>query len=137
MAYSRNYMAICRWQADVIRLILKDRNSCRVDPMRSVNLFKHPGIRPANTSDKEWRAPGLERSGSKGPAADPSAGRWLALPRHVAHVAAAIDLWLEKRKQLRELRELTDEQLSDIGLSRRDAQQVSAGAFWDYEKPHP
>ena len=130
-------MAICRWQADVIWLISKDRNSCRVDPMHSMDVFKHSGIRPANTSDKGWRASGLERAGSKGPATDHGAGRWLALPRHVARVAAAIDLWLEKRKQLRELRELTDEQLSDIGLSRRDVKQVSAGTFWDYEKPHP
>lgn len=55
----------------------------------------------------------------------------------VARIAAAIDLRLDKRKQIDDLRELTDEQLRDIGLTRRDVRQPRAGAFWNYRAPHP
>lgn len=41
-------------------------------------------------------------------------------------------LWCEKRNGRRTLRELTDEQLHDIGLSRAEAdKEVSKSFFWD------
>lgn len=40
--------------------------------------------------------------------------------------------WLEKREGRRILRDLTDDQLHDIGLTRREAaKEVSKSFFWD------
>lgn len=40
--------------------------------------------------------------------------------------------WLEKREGRRVLRDLTDDQLHDIGLTRREAaKEVSKSFFWD------
>ncbi len=77
------------------------------------------------------REPESERPSSRSPDRSAGIGRWLALPGQIARTAAAIDRWLQKRKQIRDLRELTDEQLNDIGLSRKDVHQASAGSFWD------
>ncbi|MEZ2127381.1 MULTISPECIES: DUF1127 domain-containing protein [unclassified Sinorhizobium] len=41
-------------------------------------------------------------------------------------------LWAQKRKGRRALRELTDDQLKDIGLTRAEAmKEVSKSYFWD------
>jgi uncharacterized protein YjiS (DUF1127 family) len=41
-------------------------------------------------------------------------------------------LWCEKRNGRRALREFTDEQLADIGISRAEAdKEVSKSYFWD------
>ncbi|WP_312608979.1 DUF1127 domain-containing protein [Agrobacterium pusense] len=63
--------------------------------------------------------------------------RWGSLIRLVLLIVVAVDRRLEKYKQIRDLRELTDEQLEDIGLSKRDVEQASPGAFWDFKKPYP
>ncbi|WP_245512844.1 DUF1127 domain-containing protein [Rhizobium sp. BK376] len=40
--------------------------------------------------------------------------------------------WYEKRESRRTLRDLTDDQLNDIGITRREARtEVSKSFFWD------
>ena len=40
-------------------------------------------------------------------------------------------LWLEVRRQRRQLQSLSDAMLRDIGLSRADAERESTRPFWD------
>jgi uncharacterized protein YjiS (DUF1127 family) len=40
-------------------------------------------------------------------------------------------LWLEVRRQRRQLQGLSDAMLRDIGLSRADAERESTRPFWD------
>ncbi len=101
--------------------------------MCAASVFKYRGSAPV-THFNERRQPEAGRSASKDPTM--SAGAGPGIVAFIARLAIAIDLWLEKRKQIGALRELTDDQLSDIGLTRRDVQQASAGAFWDYKNPH-
>jgi uncharacterized protein YjiS (DUF1127 family) len=43
-----------------------------------------------------------------------------------------LSLWLRKRETRRNLRDLTDDQLRDIGLTRSEAMaEVSKSFFWD------
>lgn len=41
-----------------------------------------------------------------------------------------IQLWAQKSKQRRALSRLTDRQLSDLGISRSDANKEAAKVFW-------
>jgi uncharacterized protein YjiS (DUF1127 family) len=44
----------------------------------------------------------------------------------------ALALWLEKRESRRVLHDLSDDQLQDIGLTRREARTETAKSFfWD------
>ncbi|MDE1993549.1 MAG: DUF1127 domain-containing protein [Rhizobiaceae bacterium] len=44
----------------------------------------------------------------------------------------AFSLWLEKRETRRTLRDLTDVELKDVGLTRHDAKiEVAKSFFWD------
>ncbi|MBN8245301.1 DUF1127 domain-containing protein [Nitratireductor aquimarinus] len=45
--------------------------------------------------------------------------------------AARLALASERYRQRRTLTDLTDEQLRDVGLTRRDVQRESAKPFWD------
>jgi uncharacterized protein YjiS (DUF1127 family) len=55
-----------------------------------------------------------------------------AFPDMAREIAARIALWRQKRESRRVLRELTDDELRDIGLSRQDvAREVSKSRFWD------
>ena len=53
----------------------------------------------------------------------------------LANVAAQLlnraMLWLEVRRQRRQLQGLSDAMLRDIGLSRADAERESTRPFWD------
>ncbi|WP_353643490.1 DUF1127 domain-containing protein [Mesorhizobium sp. WSM2239] len=53
----------------------------------------------------------------------------LPLLRRSLHAIHAVILWLERRNQRLTLAELTDEQLDDIGLSRRDVER-ECRPFW-------
>jgi uncharacterized protein YjiS (DUF1127 family) len=65
-----------------------------------------------------------------------SAGRPFALPARLAPRAwltRAFELaliWLERARQRRQLAELSDYMLKDIGLSRADVAGETAKAFW-------
>ena len=45
-------------------------------------------------------------------------------------LAAKAALWLDKRAQRKALLDLSDEQLRDIGVSRRDALREASKAAW-------
>lgn len=47
---------------------------------------------------------------------------------------ANVLIWREVSKQRKVLRELTDQQLDDIGVSRKEAIQESNRAFWDHSR---
>lgn len=53
----------------------------------------------------------------------------------VFHAWSAFVQWLlrgmARRRQRRDLRELTDDQLLDIGLTRAEARREAARPFWD------
>jgi uncharacterized protein YjiS (DUF1127 family) len=65
-----------------------------------------------------------------------SAGRTFALPAHLAPRAwltRAFELaliWFERARQRRQLGELNDYMLKDIGLSRADVVGETAKSFW-------
>lgn len=48
-----------------------------------------------------------------------------------ARAIARIHLWMELSRQRRELAQLSDEMLKDIGLSRVDALRMANRPFWD------
>jgi uncharacterized protein YjiS (DUF1127 family) len=50
--------------------------------------------------------------------------------RRVAGVLDAIDVWVGRFKQRRELSEMSDHVLHDIGISRSDAERESRKPFW-------
>lgn len=50
--------------------------------------------------------------------------------RRVAGVLDAMDLWMGRWKQRRELSEMSDHVLHDIGISRVDADQEARKPFW-------
>ncbi|MFK0163086.1 DUF1127 domain-containing protein [Rhizobium sp. NPDC090279] len=53
-------------------------------------------------------------------------------PHIMRRLWASYRHWLEKREGRRVLRDLTDEQLRDIGLTRREAAtEASKSFFWD------
>jgi uncharacterized protein YjiS (DUF1127 family) len=58
-------------------------------------------------------------------------------PRRVSATAVATHLlsrallWLEVRRQRRQLQSLSDAMLRDIGLSRADAEREATRPFWD------
>ena len=60
-----------------------------------------------------------------------------AAPRRVSATAVATHLlsrallWLEVRRQRRQLQSLSDAMLRDIGLSRADAEREATRPFWD------
>lgn len=47
------------------------------------------------------------------------------------HLLSHALLWLEVRRQRRQLQSLSDAMLRDIGLSRADAERESTRPFWD------
>jgi uncharacterized protein YjiS (DUF1127 family) len=58
---------------------------------------------------------------------------WYALRRlghGVARVAEGGLIWFERARQRRQLRELSDHMLRDIGLTRADAWAESEKPFW-------
>jgi uncharacterized protein YjiS (DUF1127 family) len=58
-------------------------------------------------------------------------------PRRISAAAVATQLlsramlWLEVRRQRRQLQSLSDAMLRDIGLSRADAEREATRPFWD------
>jgi uncharacterized protein YjiS (DUF1127 family) len=46
------------------------------------------------------------------------------------HVAGTVRLWDERSRQRRQLAELTDDQLYDIGVTYAEAQAEAAKRFW-------
>jgi uncharacterized protein YjiS (DUF1127 family) len=53
------------------------------------------------------------------------------LSRLVHHLWASLALWMQKRESRWTLRDLTDDQLCDIGLTRSEARiEVSKSFFW-------
>ncbi|MDK4703583.1 DUF1127 domain-containing protein [Rhizobium sp. CNPSo 4062] len=53
-------------------------------------------------------------------------------PHWIRRLWALYVHWLEKREGRRVLRDLTDDQLSDIGLTRREAaKEINKSFFWD------
>ncbi|MFT4181765.1 MAG: hypothetical protein QM636_07570 [Rhizobium sp.] len=83
--------------------------------MCAASISKYPGSVPANNLEKR-RQPESERSVSKEPITGGGAGRRLVA--FVVRIAVAIDLWLEKRKQIGDLRELNDEPRQVQGIGR-------------------
>jgi uncharacterized protein YjiS (DUF1127 family) len=58
---------------------------------------------------------------------------WLALRRFGRGVGRATEgglIWLERARQRRQLRELSDAMLRDIGLTRADVWAESEKPFW-------
>lgn len=56
----------------------------------------------------------------------------MTTPKHMINkVLTKIRAWREVSRQRRELRELSDNQLKDIGISRADAIREAHRAFWD------
>ena len=61
----------------------------------------------------------------------PVTGSWLAgILRLAGVVFASMAHWRERAKQRRQLSELDDRLLTDVGLSRSDAWQESRKHFW-------
>jgi uncharacterized protein YjiS (DUF1127 family) len=55
-----------------------------------------------------------------------------SLKASLGWVCQQIFAWLEKRETRRTLQDLTEDQLRDIGLTRREAKmEVSKSFFWD------
>ncbi|QND50247.1 DUF1127 domain-containing protein [Rhizobium lusitanum] len=55
-----------------------------------------------------------------------------SMSRLVHRLLASFALWLQKRESRCTLRDLTDDQLRDIGLTRSEAKtEVSKSFFWD------
>ena len=50
--------------------------------------------------------------------------------RSVAGVAATLQLWRQKTRQRRVLRDLVEDQLADIGITRWDAEREARKWFW-------
>lgn len=50
--------------------------------------------------------------------------------RSVAGVAATLQLWREKSRQRRALRDLDEHQLADVGITRWDAEREARKWFW-------
>lgn len=47
-----------------------------------------------------------------------------------ARLSALLNLWLQRARQRRQLADLSDRQLDDIGLSRTQAAHEAAKPFW-------
>ena len=47
-------------------------------------------------------------------------------------VTLAVELWIERHRQRRALRELTDHMLKDIGIGRGEAEREGRKPFWRY-----
>ncbi|MFT4184067.1 MAG: DUF1127 domain-containing protein [Rhizobium sp.] len=61
-----------------------------------------------------------------------SAGPIWSTSRAMRGLLSSFALWLQKRETRSTLRDLTDDQLRDIGLTRREARtEVSKSFFWD------
>lgn len=61
----------------------------------------------------------------------PVTGSWFATMLHLTGIVAAnVVHWRERAKQRRQLSELDDRLLSDIGISRIDACHESSKHFW-------
>lgn len=60
-----------------------------------------------------------------------SPARAPARPSRFAALFERVTLWLEARRQRRELASLNDAMLRDIGLSRADAEGEYRRHFWD------
>ena len=54
----------------------------------------------------------------------------LAIVNRYARLADRVQLWLERDRQRRALRELNDHMLQDIGISRCDVYRESTKRFW-------
>ncbi len=59
------------------------------------------------------------------------ARRPLSITVMLQRFAARLALASERYRQRRTLTDLTDEQLRDVGLTRRDVQRECAKPFWD------
>lgn len=69
---------------------------------------------------------------SKALAADRDAGTAQPKSRPARQLWASLLLWTQKRESRWVLRDLTDDQLRDIGLTRSEARtEVSKSFFWD------
>ncbi|MEZ5809861.1 MAG: DUF1127 domain-containing protein [Rhizobiaceae bacterium] len=55
----------------------------------------------------------------------------------VRRANALVDRWLACRRSRRALKALTDDQLRDIGISRRVAMVEAVRPFWDCSRPQP
>ncbi|HET6467975.1 MAG TPA: DUF1127 domain-containing protein [Geminicoccaceae bacterium] len=58
-------------------------------------------------------------------------GQPARLRREAEGLLATLELWLERHRQRRQLVELGDELLQDVGLSRADAFRESGKWFWE------
>jgi uncharacterized protein YjiS (DUF1127 family) len=52
------------------------------------------------------------------------------LRRIVLRAGTMVAVWLERGRQRRALRQLSDHMLKDLGLSRSDAERESSKPFW-------
>jgi uncharacterized protein YjiS (DUF1127 family) len=53
-----------------------------------------------------------------------------SLPISMAQVTALADTWFQRARQRRQLAELSDRQLADIGISRTEACAEAGKPFW-------
>jgi uncharacterized protein YjiS (DUF1127 family) len=62
-------------------------------------------------------------------------GRWRFIPFFFTQLSTAIQVWIERSRQRRELGELADRKdhlLADIGLSVEEARREAAKPFWAF-----
>src|SRR6516162_3545376 len=64
-----------------------------------------------------------------------ASGQWRFIPFFLTQLSTAIQVWIERSRQRRELGELADRKdhlLADIGLSVEEARHEAAKPFWAF-----
>ncbi|HJQ58907.1 MAG TPA: DUF1127 domain-containing protein [Vineibacter sp.] len=84
------------------------------------------GVVAGGPTRLEWDVRAAASAGSR--ATSPATTWWRALRARLDY--AVVQTWIDRSRQRSALRELSDRQLDDIGVTRADARREAAKPFW-------